>query len=113
MKGGLRQDEPHREGAARQALAIGAVARVDQLRSFGDLVADLAALAAAALGKFHRDVLFMWPLLVPVRQRQPRRAVRGHPRPTGLAAYATIVGAYDIGGGRDTVQSWKSRSSKS
>ena|ERR1700758_2439801 len=67
MKGGLRQDEPHREGAARQALAIGAVARVDQLRSFGDLVADLAALAAAALGKFHRDVLFMWPLLVPVR----------------------------------------------
>src|SRR5215472_16169887 len=57
-KGGLRHDKPHRECAARQALAIGAVARVDRLRSFGDLIANLAALAAAGLGKFHRDLLF-------------------------------------------------------
>ena len=58
MKGGLRRDKPHGEGAARQALTIGAVARVDRLRSLGDLRANLAALAAAGLGKFHRDLLF-------------------------------------------------------
>jgi len=36
-----------------QALAIGAVAGVDELRGFGDLVADLAALAAARLWELH------------------------------------------------------------
>src|ERR1700746_752142 len=58
MKGGLGRDKPHGKGAARQALTIGALSRVDQLRSFGDLIANLAALAAAGLGKFHRGLLF-------------------------------------------------------
>jgi hypothetical protein len=63
--GGLCHDQPQGEGAAREALSIGAVARVDQLRSFGDLVANVAP-ASAALGKFHRDLLFTWPLLIPI-----------------------------------------------
>jgi hypothetical protein len=46
-------DDAHREGAAGQTLAIDARARVDQLRRFGDLIADLAALTAAGLWKFH------------------------------------------------------------
>jgi hypothetical protein len=49
----LRDDNPHGERAARQALAV---ARVDQLRDLGDFAADLAALAAAGLWKFHGDV---------------------------------------------------------
>src|SRR5205814_5335650 len=44
---------PQRERAARQALAIGAVACVNRLWCFGDLVADRAALAPAGLRKFH------------------------------------------------------------
>ena len=46
--------DAHAERAARQALAIGAVARIDQLRFFGDLVADRAALATAGLRELHR-----------------------------------------------------------
>ena len=68
-KGSLGHDDSHREGAAGQALAIGAVARVDQLRSFGDLVTNLAALTAAGLRKLHR-------LVPPNQGRQP---VRGGP----------------------------------
>src|SRR5436190_15970806 len=49
--------DAQREGAARQALAIGAVARIDQLRLFGDLIADRAALAAAGLRELHRPFL--------------------------------------------------------
>jgi hypothetical protein len=45
-KAGFRHNDPQGERAARQTLAVGAVARVDQLRSFGDLVADFAALAS-------------------------------------------------------------------
>jgi hypothetical protein len=52
-KAGLRHSDPQGEGAAGQTLTIGAVARVDQLRSFCDLVADFAALAAAGLRKVH------------------------------------------------------------
>src|SRR5438270_12644188 len=48
--GPTRDDDPHAERAARKALAISAVARVDQLRRFADLIPDLAALAAASLG---------------------------------------------------------------
>src|SRR5436190_19311034 len=49
--------DAQRERAARQALAIGAVARIDQLRLFGDLIADRAALAAAGLRELHRPFL--------------------------------------------------------
>src|SRR5437762_7334297 len=53
----FRDHDAQREGAARQALAIGAVARIDQLRLFGDLIADRAALAAAGLRELHRPFL--------------------------------------------------------
>jgi hypothetical protein len=46
-------DDSHTERAAREALAIRAVAGVDQFWFFGDLIADLAALAAARLRKLH------------------------------------------------------------
>jgi hypothetical protein len=37
-----------------------------KLERFGDLVANVAP-ASAALGKFHRDLLFTWrPLLIPI-----------------------------------------------
>jgi uroporphyrinogen-III decarboxylase len=49
----LWYDYSNPEGAAAQTLAILAMAGVDQLRRFGDLVADLAALAAAGLRKLH------------------------------------------------------------
>jgi hypothetical protein len=52
-KAGLRHDDTHGESATCQALAISAVTRVDQLRGFGDLVADRSALSAAGLWKFH------------------------------------------------------------
>jgi hypothetical protein len=41
--------------AARQALVVNTVACVNQQRGFGDLVAVLAAQAAASLRKFHCD----------------------------------------------------------
>jgi len=44
-----------RKGTAREVLAVGAVACVDQLRFFRDLVTNLAAQAAAGLWKFHGD----------------------------------------------------------
>src|SRR5437588_5669460 len=50
----FRDHDAQRERAARQALAIGAVARIDQLRLFGDLIADRVALAAAGLRELHR-----------------------------------------------------------
>src|ERR1043166_494278 len=53
----LRDHDAHAERAARQALAIGAVARIDKLRLFGDLVADRAALATAGLRELHRLLL--------------------------------------------------------
>src|SRR5438270_239376 len=53
----FRDHDAQRERAARQALAIGAVARIDQLRLFGDLIADRAALAAAGLRELHRPFL--------------------------------------------------------
>src|SRR5205814_10574456 len=53
----LGDDYAHREGAAGQPLAIAAMARVDQLRRFGDLVADLAALTSAGLWKLHSSSL--------------------------------------------------------
>lgn len=49
----LGNDHPRRESAARQTLAIGAVARIHQLRRFADFVADRTALAAVGLGEFH------------------------------------------------------------
>ena len=49
----LGNDHSQGKGAARQTLAIGAMARVHQLRRFADLVADYTALAAAGLGEFH------------------------------------------------------------
>jgi hypothetical protein len=56
MESTLRDHDPQAEGTARQTLAISAVARVDQLRLGGDLVADFAALAAAGLRKFHGNI---------------------------------------------------------
>src|SRR6516164_3921236 len=53
-KASLGHDDPYREGAAGQALTIGAVAGVNQLRGLGDLVANLAALTAAGLRELHR-----------------------------------------------------------
>jgi len=53
----FRDHDAQRERAARQALAIGAVARIDQLRLFGDLIADRAALATAGLRELHRPLL--------------------------------------------------------
>src|SRR5205814_5811720 len=53
----FRDHDAQRERAARQALAIGAVARIDQLRLFGDLIADRAALAAAGMRELHRPFL--------------------------------------------------------
>jgi hypothetical protein len=52
----LWYDYSNPEGAAAQTLAILAMAGVDQLRRFGDLVADLAAFAAAGLRKLHGNV---------------------------------------------------------
>src|SRR6266851_2250991 len=54
-KSRVGDDDPDRERATRQALAVNPVACVNQLRCFGDLVADLAAQAAAGLRKFHSD----------------------------------------------------------
>ena len=51
----LWDDDAHREGAARQALAIPTMARIHGLRRLGDLVADLPALAPAGLRKLHRN----------------------------------------------------------
>jgi hypothetical protein len=48
---GLRQSDSQRKSAARDPLAIGAVARGDQFGRFCDLVADFTALAAAGLRK--------------------------------------------------------------
>src|SRR5271170_962256 len=42
-KGCLGNDDPRRERAARQALTGSAMTGVDQLRGFGDRVADFAA----------------------------------------------------------------------
>jgi len=56
LKPALRDHDAQRKGAARQTLAVLAVAGVDQLRGLGDPVAELAALAAAGLGKFHGDL---------------------------------------------------------
>jgi len=50
----VSDDYRHRERAAGQALALGAVACVDQPWCFGDLVTNLAALAAAGLWELHR-----------------------------------------------------------
>ena len=41
MEGRFRQGNPEREGAARDVLAIGAVARVDEARLLDDRVTDL------------------------------------------------------------------------
>jgi hypothetical protein len=49
----LGDNDPQGECAAGQALAINAVARIDQLRFLGDLVTDLAALATASLWELH------------------------------------------------------------
>lgn len=46
-------NDPQGECAAGQALAIQAVACIDRLRSLGDLVANLPALAAARLWELH------------------------------------------------------------
>jgi hypothetical protein len=56
------------ERAARQALAVGAVAKVGELRGFDDFVADLAALAATRL----------WELNAPSSSRRhcPQEFVR-------------------------------------
>src|SRR5437764_12213619 len=51
----FRDHDAQRERAARQALAIGAVARIDQLRIFGDLIADRAALPAAVPPEIHQS----------------------------------------------------------
>jgi hypothetical protein len=53
MKIALGHDNAHREGAARQPLAIPAMARVDELREFGDLIANFTALATAGLRELH------------------------------------------------------------
>src|SRR5258706_3865707 len=53
VKGPVVHRDRDRKRATRQALAIGAVAGVSQLRCFGDFVANLAAKAAAGLWKFH------------------------------------------------------------
>jgi hypothetical protein len=46
-------NDPQGECAAGQALAIQAVAGIDRLRSLGDLVANLPALATARLWELH------------------------------------------------------------
>src|SRR5262249_1331834 len=49
----LRHGDPQCEGAARLVVAGGAVACIDELRGFGDLVADFVAQAAAGLWQIH------------------------------------------------------------
>jgi hypothetical protein len=56
-EGGVGNDDRHRERATGQALAIDTVACVDRSWRFGDLIANLAAQAAASLWKFHTDQL--------------------------------------------------------
>src|SRR5215469_857816 len=55
-KGALGYDNPDREGAAGYPLTVGAVAGVNHLRRFGNLVAKLAAMAAASLRELHRSI---------------------------------------------------------
>src|SRR5204862_1624296 len=52
----LRQRDPQGEGAARDVLAVGAVACVDEARLLGDLIADLPALTAAGQRKLHHSI---------------------------------------------------------
>jgi hypothetical protein len=87
MKGGLRRGKPYGEGAARQALTIGAVARVDQLRSFGDLIANLAALAAAGLGNFIA-ISFSCGRTSRLRKNTPLQAISGIPARAWMAGQA-------------------------
>ena len=49
----LGNDDPQRERASGQALAIQAVAGIDRPRLLADLVADLPALATACLWELH------------------------------------------------------------
>src|SRR5215472_16956558 len=56
-EGPIREHAAEREGAASHALAVGAVACVDDDRRLGDLVAHRAALATAGLREFHRVAL--------------------------------------------------------
>jgi len=49
----LGNDDPQRERTTGQALAIQAVAGIDRLRLFADLIANLPALATAALWELH------------------------------------------------------------
>src|SRR5216683_588676 len=53
--------DPQGERAAGQALAIQAVAGIDRLRLFGDLVANLPALATACLWELHGPLLIAQP----------------------------------------------------
>src|SRR5262249_23275321 len=55
-KGALGHDNPDREGAAGYPLTVGAVAGVNHLRRFGNLVAKLAAMAAASLRELHGSI---------------------------------------------------------
>ena len=59
-KSRVGDDDPDRERATRQALAVNTVACVNQLRCFGDLVADLAAQAATSLRSFIAIFLLAW-----------------------------------------------------
>src|SRR5205085_11377068 len=52
----LRQRDSQGEGAARDVLAVGAVACVDEARLLGDLIADLPALTAAGQRKLHHSI---------------------------------------------------------
>ena len=53
----FRDNDPQGECAAGQALAIQAVTGIDRLRSLGDLVANLPALATARLWELHCPLL--------------------------------------------------------
>ena len=55
---GFGEGDPQREGTTRYPLTIDAMACADQLRNFGHVVADFAALAAAGQRKLHRCLLF-------------------------------------------------------
>src|ERR1700686_4749088 len=69
----LRDNHPHREGAAGQARAIPAVAQIDRLRRFGDLVANFLALTAAGLGKVHGNT----SRLLVLRSQWPQQRRQG------------------------------------
>jgi hypothetical protein len=50
---------PNEKAVPVNALTVGAVARVDQLRGLSDLIADFAAVATASLWEFHHDHLLV------------------------------------------------------